>query len=148
MLNRTPPVVNRKNVIDLPPELKVKGMQVEIVMDVVFINDQSFLHTVDWMIKFCGLVHLETRKKGQGHTKEMLYEEIDAVLQHYNKYGIYVPIIHADNEFEKVGNDLLPVRMRLCGVDDHVPEIERSVQTQKTRIGPYVTQCLTSACLE
>ena len=39
--------------------------------------------------------------------------------------------VHADNEFEKVGNDLLPVQMCLCGTDEHVPEIERSVQTQK-----------------
>ena len=42
--------------------------------------------------------------------------------------------MQADSEFKKVRNDLLPVRLRTCGVDDHVPEIERSVQTQKNEI--------------
>jgi hypothetical protein len=48
-----------------------------------------------------------------------------------NARGFRVVEIHADKEFEKVETDLLPVRLRICRVDEHVPEIEGSAQTQK-----------------
>ena len=41
--------------------------------------------------------------------------------------------LHADKEFEKTETDLLPVILRIFGGDGHVPEIERSVQTQKKK---------------
>ena len=58
-------------------------------------------------------------------------DEIVKVYKMYNSRGFRIVDIHADNEFEKVRLNLLPVRLTACGVDDHVPEIERSVQTQK-----------------
>ena len=36
-----PPVVNCNNMIELPPELKVKGMNIELAINVVYINHQS-----------------------------------------------------------------------------------------------------------
>ena len=39
--------------------------------------------------------------------------------------------VHGDLKFEKVETKILPVRLRMCGTDGHIPEIERSVQTQK-----------------
>ncbi len=56
---------------------------------------------------------------------------LHTVFQIYNSRGFQVVDIHGDNEFHKIENDILPVRLHCCGVDDHVPEIERSVQTQK-----------------
>ena len=53
------------------------------------------------------------------------------VFKIYHARGFRIVELHADNEFNKVEQDILPVRLRCCGVDDHVPEIERSVQTQK-----------------
>ena len=46
-----PPVVKWNDIIDLPPELKVKGLEIELAIEVVYINDQSFLHSVDQTIK-------------------------------------------------------------------------------------------------
>ena len=85
-----PPVVNRNDVIELPPELKVKGMRIESAIDVVYINDQSFLHSVDQTIKLRGVAHLGTRKKDQNYTKDMLFvpEGIDTILRHYDKNDI------------------------------------------------------------
>jgi len=51
----------------------------------------------------------------------------------YNTRGFRVIEVHADKEFEKVETDLLPVHLRICGIDEHVPEIERSAQTQKNK---------------
>ena len=58
-----PPVVDKRDIIEVPPELNVKGMKVELAINVVYINDQSFLHAIDQTIKLRGLAHLRTRKE-------------------------------------------------------------------------------------
>ena len=57
--------------------------------------------------------------------------ELKNVFKLYNARGFRVVELHGDKEFEKIELDIKPVRLRTCGVDEHVPEIERSVQTQK-----------------
>ena len=137
-----PPVVNRNNVIDLPPELKIKGMKVELAMDVVFISDQSFLHTVDRTIKFRRLSHLGTGKKNQGYMKENFFAGIDMILRHYNKHGIYVSVIHADNKFQSILNELVDVwdiKLNFSLPGEHVPDIERMnrVLQERFRVALY-----------
>ena len=68
-----PPVVNNNDMIELPPKLNVRGKKVKLAIDVVYINDQSFLHSVDLTIKMRALSHLGMRKKGQNHDKGMLF---------------------------------------------------------------------------
>lgn len=94
-----PPVVTTSDIIELPHELEIEGREVELAMDVVFINDQSFLHTVDGLIRYHGLVALGTRKKDENYTSEVLFEGLDEILRFYNKAGVYVKRIHTDNEF-------------------------------------------------
>ena len=50
-----PPVVKNNDIIEIPSELKTKGMKVDLDIDVVFINNECFLHMVDRRIKFKGL---------------------------------------------------------------------------------------------
>ena len=63
--------------------------------------------------------------------KASIVNELKDIYKIYNARGFKITDIHADNEFQKVQNEVLPARLQLCGTDDHVPEIERSVQTQK-----------------
>ena len=46
-----PPVVTTEDVVELPDELQHKGRKIELTIDVVYISDQSFLHSVDRTIK-------------------------------------------------------------------------------------------------
>ena len=103
-------------------------MRLELAIDVVYINDQSFLHSVDRRIKFKGISHLGTRKKGQNYTKESLCSGVENILRHYNKNDIYVSTIHADNEFRsviKMLEDKWKVHLNFCLPGEHVPDIER-----------------------
>ena len=51
LMRRKPPVVNTNNVIDFPPKSNVKRCEVDLVIDVFFINNEVFLHTLDQTIK-------------------------------------------------------------------------------------------------
>ena len=59
-----PPTVTREDVIELPLELRTEGMEVDLAINVVFVNDEVFLHTLDRRFKTPSLVVLGTKKKG------------------------------------------------------------------------------------
>ena len=123
-----PPVVDKLDIIELLPELNVRGMKVELAIDVVYINDQSFLHAIDRTIKLRGIAHLGTRKKGENYTKEMLFSGIDVILRHYNKFDIWISLIHADNEFRSILRELEDIwdtSINFSMPGEHVPDIER-----------------------
>ena len=101
-----PPVVKRNHIIDLPPELDIKGKRLELALNVIYINNQSFVHSVDWLVMLLELSHLGTKKKGQNYTKAMLFTRIDTILRHYNKNDISVLVMHANNGFRSVFNEL------------------------------------------
>ena len=62
-----PPIVNRNDVIELPDELQHNGRKLELAIDVVYINNECFLHSVDRSIQLKLLSTLGMRKKGEDH---------------------------------------------------------------------------------
>lgn len=131
-----PPVVKWDDAIDLPSELKVKGLEIELAINVVYINDQSFLHSIDQTIKLRGLSTLGTRKGDENYIKDMLYSGINNILCHYNKMEIYVTTIHADNDFRPLFTNLedkwdIKINFSLPG--EHVLDIERANRTLQER---------------
>ena len=67
-----PPVVRTEDVVEFPDELQHKGRRIELVIDVVYINDQSFLHSVDRTIKLKLFTALGTRKKGKNYDSKLV----------------------------------------------------------------------------
>ena len=47
-----PSVVTTEDVVELPDELKHKGRKVKLAIDVAYINNHSFLHSVHWKINY------------------------------------------------------------------------------------------------
>ena len=77
-----PPVVTTEDFIELPDELKHNGRKIELSIDMVYINDQSFLHSVDRTIKSKNLTVLGTWEKGENYDFKLLDKGIDNVLRH------------------------------------------------------------------
>ena len=130
------PIVKTVDNIKLHAELIHNGRKVELTIEVAYINDQSFLHSVDRSIKLKLLLALGTRKKGQNYDSDLLYAGIDDVLRHYNKADIYVERIHADNEFRTLTKQLVDkwdVAMNFSLPGAHVPDIERANRTLQER---------------
>ena len=63
-------------------------------------------------------------------SKNSIVYKLKEIYKIYNARGFKIVEVHANKEFDKKETDLLPVRLCICGVDKHVPKIERSVQTQ------------------
>ena len=63
--------------------------------------------------------------------KNSIVTKLKEIYKIYNSRGFKTVEVHANKEFEKTETYLPPVRLRICGVDEHVPKIEWSVKTQK-----------------
>ena len=108
----------------------------DLVIDVVYINSEVFLHTVDCMIKCSSRIVLGTYTKGQAPTKEILFKAIDEVLQKYNQCEVSIKTIHADNGFWSVFTNLVDnwdIEINFSNPGKHVLDIKRGNQTLQER---------------
>ena len=107
----------------------MQGREIKLAIDVVYINNESFLHYLDRTIKHNGLVILGTRKKGESYTKEMLYEGLDEILKFYNKADIYIGMIDCNNEFKSIFKELennWDIKFNFSSPQEHVHRTQES----------------------
>ena len=72
----------------------------ELVIDVMFINYQEFLNSIDRKFKFRVLVPLDKWKKVKYYRTYKLLKVLDHILHHYDQVGIFISILHDKNEFK------------------------------------------------
>ena len=101
---RSTPKPVKRDEIELPKEIKNIPKDLDLCMDIMFVNEFPMLTTIDRTIKFRGLVPLQTR------THDDIYKALDEVLRFYNKAGFYIKTIYCDGEFkglmDKVSDEL------------------------------------------
>ena len=85
-----PPIVTTNDIIELLPELNVAGMELDLAINVVYVNNKVFLNAIDRRIKCPTCIILGTRKKDEGHNAEVRKEAIAKVIRKYNQDGVYV----------------------------------------------------------
>ena len=116
--------------VDIPREIMENNANLELCMDIMFINELPFLTTIDRQIKFRSLVPMESRMSTES------FKRIDMVLRHYNEAGFTIQKIYCDGEFRSMMDkvsDELGIEMNYANPDEHVPEIERSIRVIKER---------------
>jgi hypothetical protein len=123
--NRQAQHIETLPIIQIPKSLHDDLKNVTLCIDFHFVNGVTVFHSISRRIDYRTVSFPLSRSKVQ------ILNELQMIYKKYNARGFRITDIHADKEFEKLENDVLPIRLRICGVDEHVPEIERSVQTQK-----------------
>ena len=113
------------DIIQIPKQMYDNLKHVTLCVDFYFVNGVEVFHSISRKIGY------RTVSFPINRTKSTMLSEINDIFKIYNSRGFKIIEVHADNEFEKISKDILPVRMRLVGTDEHVPEVERSIQTQK-----------------
>ena len=83
--------------IEVPEEFLDKMTKdLELAIDLVFINSQIFMTTIDRTITFKAVVPLRSRED------EVILEALDVIISYYRNTGFDVMRIHADGEFESL----------------------------------------------
>lgn len=123
-----PALVPNNTVFEMPMDIIVDHKDVELCVDIFYVNKVKFFHTISRKIKFRTIAAIETRGK------PTLLQEMQAVLKQYQSRGFSVVTIHCDNEFECLRNDVLPAQLNVMAPDDHQGDVERSIRTIKERV--------------
>jgi hypothetical protein len=118
--------------VKIPEELIAHNREVELCIDIMYVNECGFMTTIDQTIRFQSAIPIENR------THKEYYRVLDMVLRLYNSAGFHIKTILCDGEFctmmEKV-KDNLGVQMNFTNALDHVPKAERNNRTIKERVG-------------
>ena len=125
----TTPATN--NNIQIPKEIMEKHKEVELCIDIMYVNGIAFLTSIDKTIRYRAVIPLENRLKTQ------LYKAIDKITRLYNGAGISITVIHIDGEFKNLMDEVkdeMNITMNYTNAQDHVPEAERNNRTIKERM--------------
>ena len=117
--------VKETQIVEIPESMYENLKHVTLCVDFHYVNGITVFHSISRRIDY------RTVSFPLNRSKATIIKELKDIFKVYNARGFRITELHADSEFTKVEKDILPVRLRPCGTDDHVPEVERSVQTQK-----------------
>ena len=116
--------------VAIPPELYTAQQNVDLCIDIMFVNEMPFLTSISKRIMYRTAQFLPTR------TAEDLRSAIDAIFRIYNDAGFTITNVYCDNEFKPLFDEVkddLDITMHYSGPDEHVPESERNNRTLKER---------------
>ena len=106
----------------------IKSSNIELCIDVVFINCVEFLVYIDRQVQYRSIIHITS------NNEEECFKGLDQIIQKYNSAGFTITIIHAGNEFkllmDKVKDDL-DVTTNYANPGDHVLDIDINNRTSK-----------------
>ena len=116
-------------VVDLPPEIRMRYKDVTLAIDIMFVNKLAFLVTISHNIKFGTVEYIPTR------TQDQILAAILRVVKLYGTREYKVNVIHADLEFEVLRPELSNkhILLNVASEGEHVPEVERYIRTVKER---------------
>ena len=80
--------------IELPEEIEMRNKELEMVIDILFIDRSIFLVTIDRSLKFRATVPLKDRNADE------IYMGLDVILHHCNDEGYKITKIHCDKSLK------------------------------------------------
>ena len=117
--------------IEVPEELYERNQNLELCVDVMYVNNATFLNGIDKTIRFRQCVPVRST------SMDDMRAALDVMLRKYNKAGFDVSKLHTDREFVPLSNEMLDeMNMVLVPVTagQHEPHVERANRTVKERM--------------
>ena len=114
--------------VPIPSPILEFHRDVILCADFFYVQGLPFYHSIDRDIGY------RTVSSVPDVSKKTILAETKKVVRVYEVRGFNVQAMHADNAFECIRSELLPIELDCPAPDSHVGEIERSVQTVKDRL--------------
>jgi hypothetical protein len=121
--------------IEIPPDVLEVHREVMLAADIMSVDRDQFLITTSRSIQFTTVERIETKEN------QSLIKGLTKVVNLYKRRGMMVQVRLVDNEFESIRGPMMEIGIDLnvCAPNEHVPEIERKIQTVKERIRGIIT---------
>ena len=109
----------------LPGDIAKHHSSITLCLDFFYVQRLPFIHAISRKVGYRQAVIVSDR------TKETMLSFINKSILEYTTRGFEVVDVHADKEFKCLQESLGNVSLEICGPDEHVPEVERSIRTMK-----------------
>ena len=100
-------------------------MNVTLCIDILYINQMPFLHTISRKL------HFRTMEYMPSESQDVILTSLQRVINIYKSRGFNIEYICGDGQFECVREKVRPIHLNTSSTGEHVPEIERSIKTIK-----------------
>ena len=94
----------------------------------MFVQKIPFLHTISRKIQFKTSAVFTKKKKPSSND---LFTQLKRITNLYATRGFIIRSVITDLDFEPLRERLLPIELVTVAVDNHVSDVERSIQTSK-----------------
>ena len=115
------PVVD--NQIKIPRDLIRSQQGIHLCIDRMKVNGLVFMPTISWNLYY------RTASYMPNQTASQYKDELSGVICYYNRVGLRIECIHADNEFHPLLEPLqdeFQVQFNYANPGNHMPEAERN----------------------
>lgn len=116
------------DIVEVPPEIRKTHYEVDLCVDLMFINSIGFMATIDRTIRYRSVVTIDSKETSD------LAVSLLKVIRKYNRAGISVRMVYCDREFKPLLDgafDRGKVTLNFSNTGDHVPEAERNIRFLK-----------------
>ena len=121
----TSPHVPTQVLSPLPVEIVKYHSNITLCVDFFYVQRLPFIHAISRKVGYQQAMPVPDQ------TKETMMSFVNKSVSEYTSRGFAVIDTHADKEFECLRGCLGNVSLEICGPDEHVPEVERSIRTMK-----------------
>ena len=125
MVRQTPKAIPDYIPFKLTPDLLKEFRQINLATDILFVQGHAHQHTICQQIKFSTIEQLKNM------TKVEILKSLKKVITLYTTRGFSIEQIMADNQYECLRDDLLPIMLTIVGAGEHVGDIKQSIRTIK-----------------
>ena len=105
----------------IPRDLISQHMNIVLTVDIMFVNQISFLVTWSRGIQLITIEHLPN------HTSKSIGYKLNRVIQFYARAGFRVQATLMDKELDMVAQECPSVFVNTAAANEHVPKVERAI---------------------
>ena len=120
-----PDHVKNIKLFELPDYILKWHINVTLCIDILYVNQMPFLHTISRKLQFRTIEYMPSENQ------ETILSCLQKVINIYRARGFVIEYICGDGQFECVRENVRPIHLNTSSAGEHVPEIERSIQTIK-----------------
>ena len=132
MIHTNPGIFQPIPRVNIPAPIINEHRNISLQIDFCFINGAPFLHTVSEHINY------RTTQPCTSRGRLQILRKLAEVQHKYHRRGFNITDYHADNEFDKIADDLLPATTHIRAALQHTERAERSIRTLKERVRSMV----------
>ena len=120
---KKPSIVPEMRLIPIPPDVLNQHKHIVLCVDIFYFGGQRFLHTISKHYNFRTVTMIKSA------TQENLKKSLVPIFRFYTSRGLDIQHMRADFQFECLREDIYPINLHTTAAGEHVPEVERSIQT-------------------